>query len=446
MMVGPDIANLVKEFEAEINIFSNSELADIFTPHHEQTISQQQWFQRYEKKLVDTMQDNNPFNNDTEYLIKIASGEIASEAVVQPVVNLEQHGNKQYNDYWNDVILKGNLPIETTIKKIMFPLFRNHKSRRISKQASTIKALKNDCNLFGRLYIAAQHRNSDLKDFFKHENQPYPPSLSENGILRTVKKSELINCICSENGNEIPQFNCKIFDGAVLVHMINPTKGQTFNEYCQDNLISYSSQQSKDKDVRRVDVVWDIYLEQSTKNTTREKRGKGNKRMVNGSLKDPQKWEDFLKGSGNKEELFKFLATSLTSSNRFNGKIFVSTHGATVCSNQSTFSMQNCNHEEADTRIAVHLLHAARDNINKNILVKTVDTDVVVILVAAFRKVLFINNKVSIWVEFGMGKTVRHLHINSIYHKLGENKSRSLPMFHALTGCDSTSNYLGRGK
>jgi hypothetical protein len=108
--------------------------------------------------------------------------------------------------------------------------------------------------------------------------------------------------------------------------------------------------------------------------------------------------------------------------------------------------MQNCNHEEADTRIAVHLLHAARDNINKNILVKTVDTDVVVILVAAFRKVLFINNKVSIWVEFGMGKTVRHLHIKSIYHKLGENKSRSLPTFHALTGCDSTSNFLVRGK
>ena len=42
--------------------------------------------------------------------------------------------------------------------------------------------------------------------------------------------------------------------------------------------------------------------------------------------------------------------------------------------------MQNCNHEEADTRIVVHVMHALQQGA-KTIQVSTVDTDVVVILV-----------------------------------------------------------------
>ena len=42
-----------------------------------------------------------------------------------------------------------------------------------------------------------------------------------------------------------------------------------------------------------------------------------------------------------------------------------------------------CNHEEADTWIFVHLIHAAENGITR-VLIKTVDTDVVVVVVVAF--------------------------------------------------------------
>ena len=45
--------------------------------------------------------------------------------------------------------------------------------------------------------------------------------------------------------------------------------------------------------------------------------------------------------------------------------------------------MPNCNHEEADTRIVVHIAHALEQG-EKTIYVRTVDTDVVVILAGAF--------------------------------------------------------------
>ena len=45
----------------------------------------------------------------------------------------------------------------------------------------------------------------------------------------------------------------------------------------------------------------------------------------------------------------------------------------------SSSMMECCNHEEADTRIVVHLQHALKHGA-KTDLVRTVDTDVIVIL------------------------------------------------------------------
>lgn len=51
--------------------------------------------------------------------------------------------------------------------------------------------LKVDVDLFSRLYIVAQHRDADMNQWviFKHENHPYPTSLSDRGKLRLGKKS-----------------------------------------------------------------------------------------------------------------------------------------------------------------------------------------------------------------------------------------------------------------
>ena len=52
----------------------------------------------------------------------------------------------------------------------------------------------------------------------------------------------------------------------------------------------------------------------------------------------------------------------------------------------------------------------------------------------------------DIWIAFGVGKNYRFLSINAISHILGEPKSRALPVFHALSGCDTTSAFRGKGK
>ena len=107
--------------------------------------------------------------------------------------------------------------------------------------------------------------------------------------------------------------------------------------------------------------------------------------------------------------------------------------------------MPDCNHEEADTRIVVHVLHVLQQRMKK-IEICTVDTDVIIILMGAFHKLVKIQPVADIWVAFGMGKSYRFLSINAIFDSLGKQKAQALPLFHALTGSDTTSAFKGKGK
>ena len=51
--------------------------------------------------------------------------------------------------------------------------------------------LKDDCQLFSKLFVSCQSRECDLFDFFRHEKHPFPAALSDGGKLHTCQKSQL---------------------------------------------------------------------------------------------------------------------------------------------------------------------------------------------------------------------------------------------------------------
>lgn len=106
--------------------------------------------------------------------------------------------------------------------------------------------------------------------------------------------------------------------------------------------------------------------------------------------------------------------------------------------------MEECNHEEADTRVLVHLLHAVGNS--STVMIMTGDTDVIVILLSNFHQIMGVNSEAEIWVSFHSGKTSRLIHLNSLAHTLGETTCKSLALFHSFTGCDSTSSIKYKGK
>lgn len=117
--------------------------------------------------------------------------------------------------------------------------------------------------------------------------------------------------------------------------------------------------------------------------------------------------------------------------------------GSSVVSSDPSYSdLQPCDHEEADSRIVLHVYDAIKSG-SRNILVRTVDTDVIVILVDLFSN---FDPACNIWVAFGTGKFFRYYHVNKVWQALGSERAEAMPFFHSLTGCDTTSQFRGKGK
>jgi len=147
----------------------------------------------------------------------------------------------------------------------------------------------------------------------------------------------------------------------------------------------------------------DQYQENSLKTQTRNKRWKGIRRRVEGSTSLPQNWQQFLRIDANKTELFAFLAEHISSLQT--DKQVVTTYGAQVLSipSRDTSLLATCSHEEADTRMILHLADAVNQGFQK-ILLGRVDADVVVLAVAAVAKIEI----QELWVAFGTGQHFRY--------------------------------------
>ena len=309
MLSGPETTRLLHQFEEQYLLGPDSEeIQD--RPNHEMGLSAQKTFRKQVNNLVDVMRTmGNPFLDDFPELVTLDSRDCMDDAVAEAVVNLEQLGKTQYQDFVKAVLKDRTSSITNPIKKNKLPLYGKQSSRAKSKQSKKITALQNNVALFAQLYIAMQTRNADLEEFFSHEVQAFPPSLSEFGHLRLPNaKSELMKCIVQPQQPELPpKFDCKIFDGAVTVHCLPVTGAITFDDYADNVFIPYLRSQGS----TRVDVVWDAYVPGSLKESTREKRGKGVRRKVAGGKKLPPKWIEFLRDSANKEELFAFLTSKV---------------------------------------------------------------------------------------------------------------------------------------
>jgi len=90
----------------------------------------------------------------------------------------------------------------------------------------------------------------------------------------------------------------------------------------------------------------------------------------------------------------------------------------------------------------LHVSHAAQYG-HHQMLNRTVDHDVV--LLAVFAK-YHLPGGCELRLAFGTGKSFRYLAAHQIDTSLGAEMSCFLLMFHALTGGDTVSGFVGHGK
>ena len=170
----------------------------------------------------------------------------------------------------------------------------------------------------------------------------------------------------------------------------------------------------------------------------------GQRRQVTMSTRIPTDWKCFLRNDENKNELFLLLASYVVSMVIPDDKEPYTTSGESVLSSTNRMNLTNlapCTHEEADTRLMVHVLDASCCG-HRRLMIRTSDTDVVVLAVSIVSKI----PAEDLWVAHGTGKHLQNIAVHTIAAALGRERAFVLPMFHALTSCDTVSFFAGRGK
>ena len=189
MIAGPELSRVVTEFEDTLCDVSPSS-----NKHHEQVPHVQMTFAKDVKSLVVTFEElGNPFLEYSKELVVLDTKIIMHDKAIQSVMSAKQLGIEQYHAFVADrIISNNNAAITDTLSKNSLPLFHSHVQNENSKSHTKAVTLKRDCHLFSRLYIACQSREADLEQFFMHENQSEPPSISSQGRIRLGTKSDLL--------------------------------------------------------------------------------------------------------------------------------------------------------------------------------------------------------------------------------------------------------------
>ena len=101
-------------------------------------------------------------------------------------------------------------------------------------------------------------------------------------------------------------------------------------------------------------------------------------------------------------QLFQLLAAELIQ--QANLKQLAATKDTVMITNIANYlpsQLTPCNHEEADTRICVHVKELVLKS-HKVVLVDTVDTNVVVIAISCCNELSLFGLE-KLWIEFGVG-------------------------------------------
>ena len=226
-----------------------------------------------------------------------------------------------------------------------------------------------------------------------------------------------------------------------------------------------------------VHFVTDMYWECSIKNIERHRRGLSDKLYLDGpKMKVPRDFAKFLRCAANKIRLLEILLIEWSSpkyASQINerkiffvcssdsvNKVLFDVPTESTNSQTTTFAqclrLQNCkgesvdvthekcldsSQEEADTRLALHALFADENEPGSTIVVRSPDTDVLVILLYYCQQFTG-----TLLFETGVGNKRRFIDVKKIQKSLGASVCQALPAFHAFTGCDSVSAFVRKGK
>ena len=334
-------------------------------------------------------------------------------------------GEKAYKAF-REQRLQSNPPkvkFHDTITKAKLKTF-THLNKKVSVKAGRNQEviLKADRRLLAQMIVIAESRNLQMKEVLSHPLGPLPWSLATpDGLMRKTNKASLAKELQKnvQSADSIPQPSACVIDGMALVQRLKSDQ-KTFAAVAE-TLLGRVLNEGGSSD--RIDVFFDDYREESIKNAERENRGEGSGseyRNIQADHKIKQ-WRKFLCSSKNKQAFIVFVTNEWKKDKymeKLSGKTLVVTCGNS-CYQLSSGVVQpiselESTQEEADTRMLLHSLHAARSRFASVVIVSE-DTDVLVLLLA-FK--IFIPS--SVFTKCGSQTRVKYIEVSRIVESVGQ--------------------------
>ena len=198
--------------------------------------------------------------------------------------------------------------------------------------------------------------------------------------------------------------------------------------------------------IDRIDVTFDRYKEVSTKNCTRSKRYTTKLIRTVTESSDvplPVDWNSFIGLWENKADLARYLSEQLMKLTPMGQTVVVA--GGFVRETDVQYFSENvdvselmANHEEADTRLVLHIIHSG----TQTVVVYAKDTDILILLLAHRLKLPC----EFIWMISGTSNKRSYVPVHTIFNSLPERSAPRLIPFHVRTGCDTTTFICGHSK
>ena len=242
------------------------------------------------------------FADDTRELVNFATGVVLPSTIAEKMkmkTFVEKRLNTDETSFWDPVTSLKIKTFSTTTKKTSV--------KSINEKLISVSA---DRDLFGRLPIAKNARQINLREVLSYELSTLPFVLShQDRSLRKTTKGVVLNLL----QEQVEVLTClipsalrivHIIDGMATVQMMKSVGTTTFGELAMKYFTSIVSPLSQ-SNCSEVHLVFDQYWETSIKGGERARRGTSSflEIRINGpSTPIPKQWSKYIRNLQNKDQ------------------------------------------------------------------------------------------------------------------------------------------------
>ena len=294
--------------------------------HKDLRISRIRQDEKHIQAVISILTDTfiNPFNNQT-----LSTGIQETDKVTQDMLKACDLGQQSMEAFLTDRLCNSESSIFDPTKKLKLATFATINKKKICKLKGKEISLKSSKDLFCKVTIIAQKRSINLNQLFEYPLGPLPLSLAETvGTLKKSAKSEFLHKVEGpvEPAAAVPDEYAFIADGIACVHQIK-TSHLTYHELA-NHLLKFIIGCSKS--ARRVDVIFDVYAENSIKDVERTCRSHDGELTLKKIVPSAQikQWNLVLSSGENKNKLIHFIVQQWKNCHDLIGeKVLYATHG-----------------------------------------------------------------------------------------------------------------------